>query len=154
RSGRTSDRGCMSPAAKPAGGVRPNPTPAVRNRLAGRRRRTPPGITLASRRGLHDLRRLIRAYYRFQGIRFLPSAAAALRQLVTMPALGRAWIVRDQGRAVGYAILTFNFDVEFGGFEGILTDLYLRPGYRGGGFGRRLVDVASGYCRSRGVETV
>jgi ribosomal protein S18 acetylase RimI-like enzyme len=111
-------------------------------------------ITLASRRDLHDLLRLVRAYYRFEAIRFRPSAAAALRQLVTIPALGRAWIVRDQGRAVGYTILTFNFDVEFGGFEGILTDLYLRPGYRGGGFGRRLVDVASGYCRSRGVETI
>jgi ribosomal protein S18 acetylase RimI-like enzyme len=111
-------------------------------------------ITLASRRDLHHLLCLVRAYHRFEGIRVRQSSAAALRQLVTTPALGRAWIVRDRGRAVGYAILTFNFDVEFGGLEGILTDLYLRPGYRGRGLGRRLVDIASGYCRSRGVEAI
>jgi ribosomal protein S18 acetylase RimI-like enzyme len=111
-------------------------------------------ITLARRRDLQDLLCLVRAYYRFDGIRFPQRAPAALRKLLTKPALGRAWILRDRGRAVGYMILTFNFDVEFGGLEGILTDLYLRPGHRRRGLGRLLVDVASAYCRSRGVETI
>ena len=34
--------------------------------------------------------------------------------------------MRHGPRAVGYAILTFNFDAEFGGLEGMLTDLYVR----------------------------
>jgi len=133
----------------------PSLTSAATDRLSeGHRRRSPPVIAVARRRDLQDLDRLVRAYYRFEGIHFRASAAAALGKLLTTPALGRAWIVRDRGRAIGYAILTFNFDVEFGGLEGMLTDLYLRPGHRGRGFGRRLVNVASAYCRSRGVETI
>ena len=118
------------------------------------RSRTSPVVALARRNDLEDLIRLVRAYYRFEGIRFRQSAVAALRKLLAMPTLGRAWILRDRGRAIGYAILTFNFDVEFGGLEGILTDLYLQCDHRGQGLGRRLVDVACAYCRSRGVETI
>src|SRR5262245_32300850 len=116
----------MSLAAKPASGLRPSPSSVVGGRPARRPRRlAPPVITLARRKDLEDLVRLVRAYYRFEGIRFRQSALVALRKLLTVPTLGRAWILRDRGRAIGYAILTFNFDVEFGGLEGMLTDLYL-----------------------------
>src|SRR5262245_22304756 len=129
----------MSLAAKPASRLSPKPPSVVGGRPATKRRHpVPPVITLARRKDLEDLIRLVRAYYRFEGIRFREGALAALRKLLTVPTLGRAWILRDRGCAIGYAILTFNFDVEFGGPEGILTDLYLKPGHRGQGLGRRL----------------
>ena len=82
----------------------PRPTSVAPDRLAeGHGRRTPPEIALARRKDLHDLVRLVRAYYRFEGIHFRASAAAALGKLLATPALGRAWIVRDQGRAIGHA---------------------------------------------------
>jgi hypothetical protein len=43
-----------------------------------------------------ELLRLIRAYYRFDGIRFQKSVIdAALRKLLRRRSLGRIWIMRD-----------------------------------------------------------
>jgi ribosomal protein S18 acetylase RimI-like enzyme len=102
-----------------------------------------------------DLLRLIRAYYRFDHIRFDPHAISrALGELLRRPSLGRTWIICHNARPVGYVLLTFNFDLEFGGTEGLVTDLYVDSAYRGGGFGRRALDVVDNYCRARGIGTV
>jgi hypothetical protein len=85
-----------------------------------------------------QLLRLIRAYYRFDGIRFRPAAVAqALARLLKNRQLGSVWIMRDGIKAIGYVLLTFNFDLEFGGLEGVVTDLYIDERYRGGGLGKR-----------------
>ncbi len=58
-----------------------------------------------------DLLQLVRAYYRFDGIRFDRSVVgAALKRLLRSRSLGRIWIMRDGSNAVGYAVLTFNPD--------------------------------------------
>jgi hypothetical protein len=50
-----------------------------------------------------DLLRLIRAYYRFDGIRFRPaSVEKALRRLLQSRALGRVWLMLDSDKAIGY----------------------------------------------------
>jgi hypothetical protein len=48
-----------------------------------------------------------------------------LGQLLRDPAIGRAWVAEADGVAAGYMILTFNYDIEFGGMQGIVT--YLEP---------------------------
>jgi ribosomal protein S18 acetylase RimI-like enzyme len=68
--------------------------------------------------------------------------------------LGCAWIFRDGTRAVGYVLLTFNFDLEFGGFEGVVTDLFVHEDYRGRGAGERALAIVDEYCRSMGIATV
>src|SRR5579864_2821227 len=99
---------------------------------------------------LRELVGLVRAYYQFDGIRFDPkSATAALKNLLRRPSLGRVWIARDSGKAVGYAILTFNYDVEFGGVEGIVTDLFVKTNYRGRRLGERIMAAIEDYCRTK-----
>ncbi|HLW69651.1 MAG TPA: GNAT family N-acetyltransferase [Candidatus Binataceae bacterium] len=98
---------------------------------------------------------LIRAYYRFDHIRFNPrTMKPALERLLCSPALGRVWIMLDGARAVGYVVLTFNYDLEFNGLEGIVTDLFIHANFRGGGLGRRALDFVDDYCRKRGIGTV
>ena len=46
-------------------------------------------------------------------------------------------------------ILTFNYDIEFGGMQGIVTDLYLEPSCRRRGLGARLIATGLAFCRSR-----
>ncbi len=102
-----------------------------------------------------DLLRLIRAYYRFDGIRFRPaSIEKALQRLLHSRALGRVWLMLDGDKAIGYIVLTFNFDLEFGGLEGLVTDLFVIEKYRGRGLGKRALDVVDDYCRSREIDTV
>lgn len=102
-----------------------------------------------------ELLRLIAAYYRFDGIAFRrASIEPALQRLLKNRALGRVWILRDGERAIGYVVLTFNFDLEFGGMEGLVTDLFVEEKYRGQGLGKRALAAVDDYCRERGICTV
>ena len=78
----------------------------------------------------------------------------ALRRLLRDPAIGRAWVAEADGVAAGYMILTFNYDIEFGGMQGIVTDLYLEPGCRRQGLGARLIATALAFCRSCKIGTM
>lgn len=104
---------------------------------------------------LGELLELVRAYYQFDGIRFDPeSATTALKTLLRRPSLGRVWIARDSGKAVGYAILTFNYDIEFDGIEGIVTDLFVKANYRGRGLGQRIMAAIDDHCRVKKISTI
>ena len=102
-----------------------------------------------------ELLRLIRAYYRFDQIRFDPRATpTALRTLLRKPSLGRVWVAENGARLVAYLVLTYNYDLEFGGNEGIVTELYVENRSRGSGLGRKLIDAARAFCHKSGIGTV
>jgi GNAT superfamily N-acetyltransferase len=102
-----------------------------------------------------ELLRLIRAYYRFDGIAFHRRRIdEALQRLLRSRALGRVWIMRDGERAMGYVVLTFNYDLEFGGLEGLVTDLFVERRYRGRGLGKGALEAVDDYCRQRGIRMV
>jgi ribosomal protein S18 acetylase RimI-like enzyme len=112
-------------------------------------------IRLARPKDALELLGLIQSYYRFDGIRFRAQPIAqAVAQLLKDRRLGCAWIMRDGLDAVGYVVLTFNFDLEFGGFEGMVTDLYVCEAYRGRGLGKRALEIVDDYCRSIKIGTV
>jgi ribosomal protein S18 acetylase RimI-like enzyme len=112
-------------------------------------------IRLARVSDVPELLHLIRAYYKFDGIRFQKSVIdAALRKLPRNRSLGRIWIMRDGVKPAGYIMLTFNYDLEFGGLEGIVTDLFIESEYRSRGLGRGALELVYDYCRSAGIRTV
>jgi ribosomal protein S18 acetylase RimI-like enzyme len=98
---------------------------------------------------------LIREYYRYDGIRFdARRVGPALRKLLGDESLGCVWIIDDGNAVAGYSILTFNYDLEFGGLQGIVTDLFLREKYRGRGLGKAALDGVAEYCRARGISAI
>jgi GNAT superfamily N-acetyltransferase len=61
--------------------------------------------------------------------------------------LGRAWVI-DSGRELaGYAIVTYNYDLEFGGIEAIMTDLFIAQRHRRKGLGARMIEAVRDFCR-------
>ena len=62
----------------------------------------------------------------------------SLGELLDNPALGGVWLVCQAGATVGYAIVTYCFDLEFGGREGWLTELYVDEAARGRGAGAQV----------------
>jgi diamine N-acetyltransferase len=61
--------------------------------------------------------------------------------------LGRVWTI-DSGRGLaGYAVLAFSYDLEFGGREAIITDLFISTRYRRKGYGARLLSMIIAFCR-------
>jgi|SRR5579871_3442413 len=102
-----------------------------------------------------DLIQLIRAYYRHDGIRFRRKLVpTALRRLLGTPAVGRIWIARERRRAVGYIAFSAHYDVEFGGLEGVITDLFVRREWRGQGVGGRLLATVEEHCRAAGIGNI
>jgi ribosomal protein S18 acetylase RimI-like enzyme len=112
-------------------------------------------IKPATPRDTTSLLHLIRAYYRFDQIPFDHKAIAyGLSLLLNEPALGRVWLILKGGKAVGYLILTFGFDLEFGGRQATLTDLYIKAPHRRMGIGRAVVEHVEDFCRSSEVMVV
>lgn len=86
------------------------------------------------------LKSLVRALARYE--KLPPPSPAALRRLVS--AVGRrvrVLIAEADGKPVGYAVYFFTFST----FEGrptlYLEDVFVLPGHRGGGLGRKFFDA-------------
>lgn len=104
---------------------------------------------------LETLLPLLRAYWEYDGIAYEEGRVRrGLEVLVATPALGGAWLVEVAGAPVGYFILTWGFDLEFGGRHAWITDLYLVPSQRGQGLGRAVFAFVDELLRAAGVACV
>jgi ribosomal protein S18 acetylase RimI-like enzyme len=64
-----------------------------------------------------------------------------LRRLLADPSLGRVYVLRDDGGVrAGYAVVTYGYDLEFGGPDAFLTELWIDEVARGRGLARRALD--------------
>ncbi len=112
-------------------------------------------IKAATARDFAALLELIRDYYRFDRIPFNPRAIrAGLRLLLRDEIFGRAWLILNRIQPVGYIILTFGFDLEFGGRQATVTDLYIKRAQRGKGLGPKLLLRVEDFCRESGVQAL
>lgn len=82
------------------------------------------------------------------------SGEAPLRQLVGAPDLGLVGLCEQGGSPAGYFIITWGFDLEWGGRDAFLTELFLRPALRGRGLGREALTAALSLARERGARAI
>ena len=78
----------------------------------------------------------------------------ALRTLLGKKSLGRVWVAGNGARLIAYLVLTYDYDLEFAGNEGMITELYVENSSRGSGVGRRMIDAARAFCHKSGIDTV
>jgi GNAT superfamily N-acetyltransferase len=100
---------------------------------------------------------LIEQYYKFDSLKFdAQTIGQALQCLLRSRTLGRVWVIdmAAERELVGYAILTYNYDLEFGGVQGIITDFFITEPYRRHGLGRRMIAAIAGFCRKSGIRTI
>src|SRR4029077_7650629 len=91
---------------------------------------------------------LVIAYYDFDAIAYdITALRAALSALLADKALGRVWVIESGRMLAGYAVLAFSFDLEFGGREAIITDLFIAARHRRKGLGARLLTDITKFCR-------
>jgi ribosomal protein S18 acetylase RimI-like enzyme len=93
-------------------------------------------ITLraASSADLDDILPRTRALNDHEGIEIAtPQLKAALEKLLADHSLGGVWVIEDAAKAIGYAIVTFGYDLEFGGRDAWLTELWVDEKSRGRG---------------------
>ena len=100
------------------------------------------------------LLKFIVAYYRFDKIPYkLSSLSRGLDTLLRNLSLGRAWLMENHKKPVGYILLTYNFDLEYGGIKGMLTDVYVEKRYRDRGVGTLAIYEVEDFCRERGIRS-
>ena len=97
---------------------------------------------------------MARTFHAEDGHPLKATSEAAVLQIAAGEELARAWIVRRASEAVGYLILTLGYSVEYGGRDGFIDDLYLKPELRGHGVGRRLLAFALEQAAALGINTL
>ena len=79
---------------------------------------------------------------------------AALRTLLADRNLGGVWIIERAAQPIGYAIVTFGFDLEFGGRDAWLTELWIDETARGRGAASAALDLLDEQLRALDVRAV
>jgi len=72
-----------------------------------------------------------------------PVMVPALRRVLADPSLGVMLLAVDERTSAlaGYGLATLGFDIEFGGTDAFITELFVLPSARGRGVGRALLDA-------------
>ena len=97
----------------------------------------------------------VRALNELEGIELAaPALEAALRRLLADRGLGGCWLVERGGAVIGYAIVTLGYDLEFGGHDAYLTELWIDPEARGGGAGAAALALLPGELRALEVRAL
>lgn len=117
-----------------------------------------PSVVSLRPASLDDLAELLprtRALNAHEGIAIDPVVLeAALRRLLGDPGIGGVWLVERDGSSIGYAIVTFGYDLEFGGRDAYLTELWIDPAARGEGAGSAALRLLDPELRARGVHAL
>ena len=101
---------------------------------------------------LAELLPMLRAYCDFYRVDPPDERLAALATaLIANPAEGLQLIARDSGTPVGFATIYWTWQTLYAARVGVLNDLYVVPGVRGGGTGRALIERCRELCRERGA---
>lgn len=79
---------------------------------------------------------------------------AALAALLADPRAGAVWLIERAGAAIGYAIVTYGYDLEFAGRDAWLTELWIDEAARGAGAAHQALALLEDALRARGVHAV
>ncbi len=88
-------------------------------------------LTLATPQHMERLDALVAAFHAEQGIK-LPEEKrrAGLQPLLEGVPHGAAYLIGPARAPIGYLIVTFGWSLEFGGLDGFIDEIYVRPGVR------------------------
>jgi len=67
---------------------------------------------------------------------------------------GCAYLIGPARTPIGYIVITFGWSVEFGGLDGIVDELYIRPGVRGRGIASEALNALPRALAGAGLRAV
>jgi GNAT superfamily N-acetyltransferase len=78
----------------------------------------------------------------------------ALETLLGQPDLGRVFLFESSESVLGYAVLTFNYDLEYAGRDAFLTELFVASPSRGSGYGKHMLHEIESAAAALDVKAV
>ena len=97
---------------------------------------------------------MMREYFSFDCIPWNRHIPSALKSLLTRRNFGEVILIRVGAENAGYLVLTYGFDLEFGGRQAWVTDLYIRAEFRRLGLGKKAMRFLSLWSRRNGVKAI
>lgn len=112
-------------------------------------------LTLATLAHLDKLDALVSAFHTEQDIT-LPDEQRrdGLRPLLEGIPHGVAYLIGPARAPIGYVIITFGWSVEFGGLDGFIDEIYIRPGVRGRGIGTETLQALPKALSDAGLKAI
>ncbi len=110
------------------------------------------GLRLATNADLDELMPRTRALNDHEGITVsTETLRKAMRDLLASPSLGGVWIITRDDATIGYAIVTFGFDLEFAGRDAWMTELWIDEAHRQTGAGAAAIELLVPELKQREV---
>jgi GNAT superfamily N-acetyltransferase len=81
-----------------------------------------------------------------------PQVRATISELLLTPSAGRAFVILQQDRAIGYLVLSFDFSLEYAGKNAWIDELFVSREFRGQGIGAEAVRFAEEASRDCGAR--
>ena len=79
---------------------------------------------------------------------------AALQPLLDGSPHGAIWLIGPRKAPVGYIAIPFGWSIEYGGLDGIVDEIYIRPAVRGRGMGSEALFAVGKALKSGGVRAL
>lgn len=112
-------------------------------------------LTLAGPEHLDKLLTLVEAFHTEEGMKSTPETRrAGLGPLLDGIPHGCAYLIGPPRSPIGYMVITFSWSVEFGGLDGTIDELYIRPGVRGRGIASEALVALPRALSAGGLRTI
>ncbi|OWU81379.1 N-acetyltransferase [Phaeobacter sp. 22II1-1F12B] len=112
-------------------------------------------IHLAKPEDFDRLDALVAAFHQEEGIELSPDKRrAGLFPLLEGIPHGVAYLIGPARAPIGYIVLTFTWSVEYGGLDGFIDEIYLRPAVRGRGIASEVMQTLPAKLAEAGLNTI
>ena len=81
-------------------------------------------------------------------------AKKAFAAILSDERLGYVWLIDDEGKVVGYVVLTLRFGMEYGGLMACVDDLFVVPHSRNKGLTTAALLRVRDFCKSIGIRAI
>ncbi|MFZ7089662.1 GNAT family N-acetyltransferase [Primorskyibacter sp. 2E233] len=112
-------------------------------------------LHLAAAEDADKLLPLVAAFHQEQGFGTDDDhRAAAVLPLLEGSPHGAIWLIGPRRAPVGYVCITFGWSLEFGGMDGTVDELYIRPAVRQRGMGFEALNGISKAMKEAGLKAL
>jgi ribosomal protein S18 acetylase RimI-like enzyme len=112
-------------------------------------------LHLAGPEDLDKLMTLVAAFHAEGGIDSAPDTRrAGIAPLLAGSPYGAVYLIGPPRAPVGYVVVTFGWSVEFGGMDGFVDELYIRPPVRGRGIASQVLSDLPNALAEAGVKAL
>lgn len=112
-------------------------------------------LTLANTTHLDTLLPLVAAFHDEEGIeQDAGTREAALLPLLEGSPYGSVYLIGPPKAPIGYIVMTFGWSVEFGGMDGFIDEIFIRPKVRGRGIATEVLYALPNALASAGLRAL